>query len=488
VELDPQILKEKALLLLHRERELFELRMKHERITIWFRLAQALPELLGELHGSLENACERLRKALLERLKLQRVLFFEIEGASLRPLAPGGPARPFSEVAHAVVQADTVGVIDDASDPAVAAFAEAVGLTRFLWSRICVAGRPPVLLAAGYDRAKAKFYPAFDASETANLRNATQHIQGLMANAMLVSQVHEERDRLQQANELLQARDVELRAMAEELRAANETLEQRVVERTTQLARRNRDMRLVLDNVPAALVTIDGAGRLAEERSAKVDEWFGVYDGNPTFADFIAEADPAFADQFALAHEALVEGTLPLDLCIDQLPARIVSKDRIYHCSYRPISGAADETALLVMIEDVTEHLRLTQEEAEQSELLAAFQALTRDRAGFLTFFEEADRLVREIAGGKIGQAVLKRHLHTLKGNASMMGARVIADLCHRAEDELVLDGSGIDEIVGRLQERWSAIRETVEPVVGGHGRSIVEVPSGGLEQLRQDI
>ena len=50
-------------------------------------------------------------------------------------------------------------------------------------------------------------------------------------------------------------------------------------DRTEELALRNRDMRLVLDNIHQALLTIDENGRLSRERSAIADRWFGAYDG-----------------------------------------------------------------------------------------------------------------------------------------------------------------------------------------------------------------
>ena len=50
---DHEYLKEKALLLLRRERELFELRMKHEHVTLWLDLVRRSPVELRAAPASL---------------------------------------------------------------------------------------------------------------------------------------------------------------------------------------------------------------------------------------------------------------------------------------------------------------------------------------------------------------------------------------------------------------------------------------------------
>lgn len=488
MELDPQELKEKALLLLQRERELFELRMKHDRLGVWLKITQALPQLFADPARDILDAYREVRKVLLDSLRLQRVLVAEVGETTIIPLAPAAAPRPLAPEAMALIKADTSGVIYEKDGPVASAFAEALGLARFIWSRIDPRGRPSLILAGGYDRAKAKFFPAFEANDASNLRNVAQHIKGLVDTSTLVSQIQRDRDRLIETNALLESRDAELSAMADKLRASNEQLEQRVVERTVELEERNRHMRLVLDNVPTALVTIDGRGRMAEERSAKIDEWFGAYQGTPCFTDYIATVDPKFATWFALGHEALVEQVLPLDLCLDQLPKRLRPAGRTLSCTYRPILSTTDGLSLLIMIEDITEQHRLAREEAEQSELLSVCQWLTQDRSGLLTFLDEADHLVRGLLSQDTDPATRKRHLHTLKGNAAMMGAQVIAELCHRAEDASAIDESELDKTLIQLQERWMALRHALESLLGGHHRNIVEVPAAALEQLCQDL
>ena len=76
-------------------------------------------------------------------------------------------------------------------------------------------------------------------------------------------------------------------------------------------------------------------------------------------------------------------------------------------------------------------------------------------------FIEEAgsrlDRLVAlfDQAGEDPGAAVqVRRELHALKGAARLMGLTGIADLCHRAEDSMVGEGSaGIDEVRALAEE-----------------------------------
>ena len=59
------------------------------------------------------------------------------------------------------------------------------------------------------------------------------------------------------------------------LEEMNHTLEVKVTERTAELGHRNRDMRLVLDNVDQGFATLSADGTMAVERSRLVSEWFG---------------------------------------------------------------------------------------------------------------------------------------------------------------------------------------------------------------------
>jgi C4-dicarboxylate-specific signal transduction histidine kinase/HPt (histidine-containing phosphotransfer) domain-containing protein len=279
-----------------------------------------------------------------------------------------------------------------------------------------------------------------------------------------------------------------LRAHGDELLRLNATLEQKVQDRTLELTRRGRDMRLMLDNVAQGFLTIDAQGRLAQERSAIVDRWFGAYAEGATFAGYAGAVDAEFGSQFQLSHEAYVEGILPRDLCLDQLPTRLRGAGRDYRCAYSPLEeGPAG--ALLIVISDVTEQLIVAEKDAEQRDVLAFFHGLVRDRGGYLAFFEEADRIVAGTNAKEGDLATVKRLLHTLKGNAGMVDLHVLADLCHRAEDDLEeaqdLSPGGA---LAKMHAHWQMLSRTLRPLLGTGDAGTLEIEAAEIDRLCEEI
>ena len=88
----------------------------------------------------------------------------------------------------------------------------------------------------------------------------------------------------------------ELNSSYGKLEELNRTLEQKVEARTAELALRNRDMRLVLDNVDQGFATLTADGRISGGRSRVITEWFGEgADGTP-FSTHMAHSSSAFAE------------------------------------------------------------------------------------------------------------------------------------------------------------------------------------------------
>jgi two-component system, chemotaxis family, sensor kinase CheA len=277
------------------------------------------------------------------------------------------------------------------------------------------------------------------------------------------------------------------------LETLNRTLEQRVNERTSELAQRHRDMRLVLDNVNQGFLTVSRSGQLAQERSLIVDSWFGPCARAVTFWEYIARLDRGFAEMFELGFEALLEDVLPLQMCLDQLPARLRVDGRDFAFSYRSIGaegspslvGEGAPQGLLIVINDITEQLLRAGHEAEQSELLAMLRGFTSDRGGFLSFFEEATRMVESLRGREVDLLTRKRLYHTLKGNSGLAGFGAIAELCHEAEHHLnENDEPAADAILEALVSRWQTLEEVLSSLVRERGRDVLDVHARDLDEV----
>ncbi|HET9960627.1 MAG TPA: HAMP domain-containing protein [Polyangiaceae bacterium] len=254
----------------------------------------------------------------------------------------------------------------------------------------------------------------------------------------------------------------ELDSTYRRLEEMNRTLEEKVVQRTAELADKNRDMRLVLDNVDQGFVTLSPNGIMSKERSAVVSRWFGEETRAVSFWEYLQQQAPNFGASFELGWDQLREGALPLEVCLAVLPERLSAADRTFSFRYIPFQDGANLAGVLVVIADITERLAREREDAEHQELMQAFRQLTQDRTGFELFMRESGSLVDAVCSGRLDteQVALKRTLHTLKGNAGSMGLTFIAELCHQLEDQLAETGAMRAELVAALGARFTAITE----------------------------
>jgi signal transduction histidine kinase len=209
-------------------------------------------------------------------------------------------------------------------------------------------------------------------------------------------------------------------------------------QREERINARNRDMRLVLDNVGQGFITLDLEGNMSDEHSKIVDEWFGAPEGRMPFWDYLSRVDPAKGQWFQLGWSSLREDILPLALSLDQLP-RVVQKDaQTFELVYRPILRGAELDKTIVVITDVTSRVERERAEQAQREMMSIFHHILSDRLALEEFFSEASTLVDAIvASSGTDHGLITRHVHTLKGNCGLFGIESVATFCHNLEDRM---------------------------------------------------
>lgn len=268
-------------------------------------------------------------------------------------------------------------------------------------------------------------------------------------------------------------------------------LEKIVQKRTAELDERNRAMRLVLDNVDAGLITIDAQGRIKPEFSRSVERWFGAPQSDEPLSAFLSRLDEPLGESFQLGWEQCVEGLFPLDMALAQLPSKLVFGRRQYELAYRPILGAGESLeGLLVVISDVSAEVERQRLESEQKETLSALDRILQDKTGFLEFLTEADELLALIANPPEGGVVLvKRALHTLKGNCMVFGIQAVAEICHELESTVIEEQrSPSSEEVAGLTTAWARLKQRLARILGDQARLSIELEPEDYVALLRNV
>ncbi len=150
-----------------------------------------------------------------------------------------------------------------------------------------------------------------------------------------------------------------LKALIAEIQHNAELEQQRleglVQARTQELAVRNDDMRRVLENVEQGFLTIDRHAQMSVERSRIIETWLGAPPKSGCLWDYIENALPGKKEMLELSWGEVVDGFLPLELSLSQMPSRFEIAGRHLNVEYKPILDAQGNfERVLVVLSDLT--------------------------------------------------------------------------------------------------------------------------------------
>ncbi|MEM9693799.1 MAG: ATP-binding protein [Myxococcota bacterium] len=268
-------------------------------------------------------------------------------------------------------------------------------------------------------------------------------------------------------------------------------LEKIVAARTRALDARNEDMRLLLDSVDQGFLTLNPSQVISAERSTIVERWFSDVRPGETWTSYLGRVDPEAAEWFRIGWDSILEGFMPLEVCLDQLPQRLDKDGRHWSFEYKPLFAEDGETLrqLLIVSRDITADVEREAAEAEQRETTAIFHKVLQDREGFLEFYEEASKIVQRVVAGGDDPLVTKRLVHTLKGNCGFFGLATVARFCHDAEQRMLEVGgdlAGQDRI--QLRRLWQQVASRLGSLIGDDASERIEVERDDYVELFEAI
>lgn len=237
----------------------------------------------------------------------------------------------------------------------------------------------------------------------------------------------------------------------------------------------NQDLRVILDNSGQGFLSLDRAGCITGEYSAIIGAWFRAPLKGQSFSSYLQPIDAEVADWFDMGWHQLREGAIPLELNLEQLPKRMLFNGKTYGLEYRTVDRTGESFEKVVIIfSDLTAEMASERARSRQRDILEGFERILHDPQGFQNFLETARRDVDLIVSGALPLDELRRRLHTLKGNAAVMGLSTVAQQCHSLEDELS-DGIRLKHgSVADLERELALVEERLGPLL--RERSLGEI------------
>jgi signal transduction histidine kinase len=239
----------------------------------------------------------------------------------------------------------------------------------------------------------------------------------------------------------------------------------------------HREARRVLDTVAEGLLLVDREGQLHGERSRAAQTLLGETRPGQSLWQLFAAQNADFAMLLESGWVQLLDGLLSRELLLAQLPSTCRAGERTFAIKYEPLAQGDSFAGALVVVSDITLETQAREVEAERNEQLELLRWITRDGAFVQSSYRELQGICEALAASSLPWPDQQRLLHTLKGNASLLGLSSLARHCHELEQEIC------DAAQTQFSERqhrelaaaWRAAQARIQPLLGTwHEDSIV--------------
>jgi two-component system chemotaxis sensor kinase CheA len=282
-------------------------------------------------------------------------------------------------------------------------------------------------------------------------------------------------ERAKQRDAANQRRRELLEVRQQEMARYTEVLEGQVEERT-------RAIRTILDNVTFGFLLVDREVRVAPGFTASCASLFDrTFDAGVPLAELLR-----VGDREAVMLESLVdqvfEDMLPEEVSLDQLPRRFEVGPRALQLEAKVVrSDDGRVESMLISVSDVTA-LEAAQAEAQRN---GAIISILSKRAAFTRFVADTRQALDEAAETD-DDVVLRRLLHTVKGNAASWGLIEVSQLVHAIEEQNEIGASDVNRVHAEMERFLDGTRDVVGVAYRENSEGACAVERSQVRELRR--
>ena len=213
------------------------------------------------------------------------------------------------------------------------------------------------------------------------------------------------------------------------------TIEAFFLAKSKELKEQHDNLGEILHNLEEGFFALDKSGKIGPVASHACEDLFGEKVAERPFLSM--SAIPKEKRQFIKSGlDQVFDNFMPIDMTIDMLPKQITKTDgRILSLKYNPILDESGEPFKIIIIaNDITEVIEKQQKAEEEAMQNRCLVGILKDLNGFMQFVEDtvSDIDVIEKSNDRV---LVKRLLHTIKGNSGAFGLNNLAKITHKIED-----------------------------------------------------
>jgi len=284
-------------------------------------------------------------------------------------------------------------------------------------------------------------------------------------NKLLEAQSNE----LQVTNEQMYAMNEVLKDEYLEIEKINNSLEDKIKERTSQLRKTMNSVKTLLNNTGEGFLKFNDSLLVEEEYSTECQQIFGKYIDYHFFPVLISNGNMDSVEMTTkiLRKSLYEEDPTQRKVLLSLLPSVIESCQKVLSLNYRLIEEEVDgnqaQKKIMVIINDITKELSLENKLKEEKELFEdiikliahyeEFQSLVKEYNHFwerdsMTIIQQADLTLDE------KRNELLRKIHTFKGSFGSFGLKIITESLHMLETQLEEKEQDPGQLIEKIRTR----------------------------------